>query len=193
MFYLLINILTQRHSDKYIFHILVSTRPGCCHVWCQCFLTYGFNHQCGGSKVFYKEDAHCIEAWLVEECQVTTDPTTTTTKRNTCNTHTICTADGFFEEGPCSSEFCECYHGIGWLQHCQQPFKFDESTGTCRYEEDVYSCHPTTPEISSTTTTSTTVTLIFLNSGFLWRIKTWKFPYYGVWGVSKVYGNFHFL
>ena len=50
-----------------------------------------------------------------------------TTKRNTCNSHTTCDEDGYFQEAECSGDFCQCWNGWGWRMSCMEPLKFDEN------------------------------------------------------------------
>ena len=129
---------------------------GCCSEWCQCFLGYSFYRDCGQPRVWSQEGKKCVQPWEVEECGVTTTTTASTTKRNTCTKHTSCQEDGYYEEGECQAEFCQCWQGWGWVMACMEPLKFDQNLPGCRWEADVPSCQTTTTSASTSTTSTTT-------------------------------------
>ena len=43
---------------------------------------YSFYHDCGSGRVFSKDLNACVAPWLVEECEVTTSTTVSTTKES---------------------------------------------------------------------------------------------------------------
>ena len=52
--------------------------------------------------------------------------------------HNDCSRDGHFALGPCSHQYCECWHGFGKIMNCViDDYKFDGELLTCRDESDV--------------------------------------------------------
>lgn len=45
---------------------------GCCQSWCQCFMGYSYDRDCGEPRVWDPEQFKCVEPWEMPACGVTT-------------------------------------------------------------------------------------------------------------------------
>jgi hypothetical protein len=95
------------------------------NVWCN----WNYNVDCGDRPICGACDTDCEET-------TTRGPTTT---HATC-THE-CTADGLFEEGCCENAYCQCFGGIGYVQHCSADLVFNTAVGTCDFQFNVPCCN----------------------------------------------------
>ena len=101
----------------------------CCTEWCQCFMDYSFTRDCGQPRVWSAELSRCAQPWEVEECGVVTTTTTPVLPTVLCQVHhhltlplplsrvfttqgaahNNCAEDGYYPEGACEPEFCQCW------------------------------------------------------------------------------------
>ena len=45
---------------------------GCCQSWCQCFMGYSYDRDCGEPRVWDVDQFKCVEQWEMPACGVTT-------------------------------------------------------------------------------------------------------------------------
>jgi len=123
---------------------------GCCEqTYCQCYGGHEFLNSCEEGQVFNEEIQNCDWAWHVPCCNVTT-PVPTTPPSEACRANT-CEEDGFFPEGVCEADFCQCVGGIGHMLHCQEGLYYNPNTHVCDWPWNNPGCLTTSaPEGNST-------------------------------------------
>jgi len=148
---------------------------GCCESsYCQCYGGHEFLLHCPEGEIFNQDIQSCDFNWHVPCCNgtstevpvtTTSDPSVTTTMGSNgtttsdpveyCQSH-ACVEDGFFSEGDCVPEFCQCLGGTGYLLHCQDGLFYNEITHVCDWPWNNPNClAPTTIQPPSCSHTCT--------------------------------------
>lgn len=132
----------------------------CCeNTYCQCFNGQGVLRTCPNGQVFNEDIQSCDWVWQVPCCNASMIPPTTPGSEQ-CQAHQ-CDADGYFPEGGCEPDFCQCNGGQGHLLHCQDGLFYNPYTHVCDWPWNIPSCaitdNPTTslPESCTTNCTQT--------------------------------------
>lgn len=94
------------------------------HVWCD----FPDRVDCGDRPVCDECDEGCFTA----------THTSQTPSPSECSQE--CSEDGLFPEACCDNSFCQCFGGIGYLQHCQPGLFFNENTHTCDFPFNIPCC-----------------------------------------------------
>jgi len=120
-----------------------------CRKYWHCYQGKGEHKTCPAGQLYNAEEIMCDYEDRVDcegrpvcgpcddHCHTQTPPTTLA---HGCPGHGECTQDGLFEEGCCESTFCQCFGGIGYIQHCEPPLVFNGYTETCDFTFNVDCC-----------------------------------------------------
>jgi len=104
-------------------------------------------------QVFNEEIQNCDWAWHNPCCNETL-VVPTTPPAEFCQS-ADCAEDGYFAEGDCEPDFCQCIGGAGHLLHCQDGLFFNDATHVCDWPWNNPGCFATTWHPNSTDGTTT--------------------------------------
>jgi len=128
---------------------------GCCEpTYCQCYGGVGEVYSCEEDQMFNEEIQNCDWMWHIPCCNETLIvPTTPPTE--SCQLST-CEEDGYFGEGSCEADFCQCIGGTGHLLHCQPGLFYNEVTHVCDWPWNIQGCLATSLGPETTTGAAST-------------------------------------
>lgn len=127
---------------------------GCCEsTFCQCNGGLGVLNSCEEGQIFNEVIQNCDWIWHVPCCNETLiNPSTPPSE--SCQSN-LCEEDGYFPEGICEPDFCQCVGGRGHLLHCQEGLFFNQNTQTCDWPWNNQGCSAPTTSWPNTNTTAT--------------------------------------
>eukprot|EP00092_Neocalanus_flemingeri_P029439 GFUD01031965.1.p1 GENE.GFUD01031965.1~~GFUD01031965.1.p1 ORF type:complete len:163 (-),score=50.32 GFUD01031965.1:50-538(-) len=110
----------------------------CEDTFCQCIGGEGYLHTCQEGTFYDPVLEVCNWPWNIPSCSSTTAPPPTPSPSECV--YQCAEENGLFADGCCEENYCQCFHGEGFLQHCPPGSVFSQEEGFCVEPENVECC-----------------------------------------------------